>query len=712
MHMNTNFVAKSAVMLTLVAGFAVLQSPVTRAQNLTINFRFDGQTGAAATTRTLAPGSAGQNFTIDVWATITGPAGTTGSQAGLVTLRFRGLSSTSANAAFGTGSNVGVTSFTMLSPFNTTANIPAIGDVGSASSYATTSSTPDGISDFGGSAATSAAVANSNTGTTPEFGGTASATSEPVTNGWEFMVGQFAFHTGTASSTPGSATSFLPVTGLGTSATKQSFTVDGGTTSVHGDWTSGSAINFIVQPPNGSASWNRNGNGNYSDFNSWDPNQIPGAAGLTATFGNGTTNTINVPNVTVTVDAPQSVGTINFNNTNGTSFTLGNDGVAGHALTLDNSGAGANVNSVTGNNSIFSSLVLNDNATFNVSAGSSVLVSLGNISETGASRSITKTGAGTLTIDTPSIYTGSTLVTGGTLLTTPTGTISTGPLVVSAATGVASLASLNNNQTVSSLSGTVSGSGSATVRVASGTTLTVAQSSNTTFNGAIALTAGGGTLVKSGGGILETDGAPSLGGTTAITVSGGTLRFKVTSGAATVGSGVVATVSNTATLELAGSVSAFSSSDSPAHRVNIANSSSAAAGLLVSGTNQQVGNIDGNGTTSVAAGAGLTANHIIQAALVIGGTAGSPATVTIAASNASGNPLADSSGSSFASSLPSNEPLTPAGGQLGLPATASGLSGGTSATVPEPSALLLIAIGAICCVSACRRNRMLAQQNA
>ncbi len=233
--------------LTISAFALLIGLPgIAAAQNLTINFRFDGQTGAAATTQTLAAGSAAQNFTVDVWATITGPAGTTSSQAGLVTLRFRGFSSTTNNTAFATGSGVGVTSFTMLSPFNSTANIPTIGDAGSATNYATQSATLDGVADFGGTAATSAAVANSNAGTTPEFGGTASATGEAVPNGWEFMIGQFVFHTGTASNTGGAATTFLPVTGLGASASKSSFTVDGGTTFVHGDWTSGSPVNFVV----------------------------------------------------------------------------------------------------------------------------------------------------------------------------------------------------------------------------------------------------------------------------------------------------------------------------------------------------------------------------------------------------------------------------------------------------------------------------------
>ena len=82
-------------------------------------------------------------------------------------------------------------------------------------------------------------------------------------------------------------------------------------------------------------------------------------------------------------------------------------------------------------------------------------------------------------------------------MTTATGTLSAGPLVVNAASGVNSLVSLNNNQSVSSLSGAVSGSGLATVSVAAGTTLSVAQSGNTTFDGNLSLTGGAAALVKS-----------------------------------------------------------------------------------------------------------------------------------------------------------------------------------------------------------------------
>jgi hypothetical protein len=48
---------------------------------------------------------------------------------------------------------------------------------------------------------------------------------------------------------------------------------------------------------------------------------------------------------------------------------------------------------------------------------------------------------------------------------------------------------------------------------------------------------------------------------------------------------------------------------------------------------------DGSGTAQVNAGSDLTANRIIQEALVIGGTKSSPGLVTIDASDVSGNPL-------------------------------------------------------------------------
>ncbi len=244
------------------------------------------------------------------------------------------------------------------------------------------------------------------------------------------------------------------------------------------------------------------------------------------------------------------------------------------------------------------------------------------------------------------------------------------------------------------------------------TTIGVTQSTGSlTLNDGTSVTA---ALTKVGAGTLVLNGNPTLNANSSLLVNGGTLRFNALSGAATIGTGVTATVNNSATLELAGTVSALGNGSG---RVNITNNSTAVAGILVSGTHQVVGNIDGSGTTQVNAGRDLTANHIVQSALVIGGTAGSTALVTIAASNASGNPLDSARGGPLdvaadrpldqSSGMDSIGSMTPGDStrmgdtsspDSGNPATAGGpspLSSSSGQAVPEPSALWLALIAAL-----------------
>ncbi len=319
---------------------------------------------------------------------------------------------------------------------------------------------------------------------------------------------------------------------------------------------------------------------------------------------------------------------------------------------------------------------------------------------------VTMSGTGVWILSGANTYSGGTTVLGGTLITTTTGSIGSGPLVVSAADTITSNLNLGASQTVSSLSGTLAGSGSASVNIARGTTFTVSQSSETTFSGTLI---NAGTLAKTDVGVLEFDGAPTLNNNSSLQANGGTLRFNVTSGTATVGTGVTATVTSGATLELAGSVSALSSGS---NRVNIINNSQQASGgmLLVSGTNQQVGAIDGTGDTMVNDGSDLTANHIVQNALVIGGTAGNPGLVTIDASDASGNPLDQSSGLALAGSLSSSGSFGTDGitstnlsssglADLGVPSFGDSVGRVNPSSVPEPPTLLLALLAALGVVS-------------
>ncbi|HEV3416522.1 MAG TPA: autotransporter-associated beta strand repeat-containing protein, partial [Pirellulales bacterium] len=155
-----------------------------------------------------------------------------------------------------------------------------------------------------------------------------------------------------------------------------------------------------------------------------------------------------------------------------------------------------------------------------------------------------------------------------------------------------------------------------------GTTFYVAPGSMLSVSSGIAESGGSQSLNKSGEGALVLTGSSSFTGGT--TVSNGSLVLRPSGSAASLAPNTTVTVSNAATLELAGSVSALGSVKT--NPIAVINNSAAASGVLVSGTNQQAGGIDGTGTTMVEAGSDLTVGHIVQGALVIGGAATSSAT--------------------------------------------------------------------------------------
>jgi fibronectin-binding autotransporter adhesin len=127
----------------------------------------------------------------------------------------------------------------------------------------------------------------------------------------------------------------------------------------------------------------------------------------------------------------------------------------------------------------------------------------------------------------------------------------------------------------------------------------------------------GRSITKTNSGTLEVTGTPTLSNNASIQVTRGTLRFNVSSGAANIGTGVTLTVAPGATLELAGSVSALSSS--AGNRADILNNSSAPAGLLVSGTNQEVGSINGTGNFVINPSSQLVSGPAVQQSLTING---------------------------------------------------------------------------------------------
>ena len=473
------------------------------------------------------------------------------------------------------------------------------------------------------------------------------------------------------------------------------------------------------------------GTGAWQTSTNWLSGIIPGATSGTtntdtATFNSSSSTSLIVP------DPNRNLENISFD-ASATSYTIGATG--GNSLFLT-SGGSIQISSTFSRSSLFETInsplvfegnyTLTDNCTntgvlldvgggisaasssLTLSGPGSIFVS-GNIS---GGVSVSKTGIGTVYFSGNNSYSGGTTVTAGTLVTSSLGD-PTSPITVSAAAGVNSalvLGAIQQGQTVGSLAGTVAPMGSAEVSISDNDTLTVNQATNTTFEGTIL---NSGRLLKSGAGTLEITGAPTWSNLSSIQVAGGNLRLNVASGSPSVGSGVEATVSSGATLELSGPISALSSGS---NRVNVSNNSTL-PGLLVSGKHQQVGGIDGSGATQVNAGSDLTANHIVQAVLVIGGTAGSPGLVTIDASDASGNPLGQTSELAFADSLTpiavfgagrvSSASLNGAGGDTNPSVLSPGNSavGGSPSSVPEPSSLILLAIGglAVSGVAICRR---------
>ncbi len=105
------------------------------------------------------------------------------------------------------------------------------------------------------------------------------------------------------------------------------------------------------------------------------------------------------------------------------------------------------------------------------------------------------------------------------------------------------------------------------------------------------------------------------------------------------------------------------------------------------------GGIEGIGNLAVNAGSNLTASHIRQNALTIGGTAGSPAMVTLAASDANGNPLNSVAASnlSAATEVMAGLPPTAATTSVGASAIAAASMLTSTTASSEPSSSVAVA---------------------
>jgi fibronectin-binding autotransporter adhesin len=170
-------------------------------------------------------------------------------------------------------------------------------------------------------------------------------------------------------------------------------------------------------------------------------------------------------------------------------------------------------------------LALGTAGTPTIHADTDRTVTLGSFTAVSGSGSLTKTGAGTLAINSASTYTGSTTINGGTVTLGGADRLPTGTSLTLANTAGVLLNLNNNNQTLGSLSGGGTNGGNVAIGTA---TLKVGNANNTTFSGQLT---GTGSLVKVGTGSLTLSGNTTA-SLTGLNISGGTLV--VTSGSYTI----------------------------------------------------------------------------------------------------------------------------------------------------------------------------------
>jgi autotransporter-associated beta strand protein len=158
----------------------------------------------------------------------------------------------------------------------------------------------------------------------------------------------------------------------------------------------------------------RAGSGSWAIASNWIPNQVPNGAGLTATFNAPTT----VP-VTITLDGPQTVGTLVLANSGNpaTGYILS----AGSAGTLTLAGTGGAAGQVlvsSGSHLISAPVTLAlGGGSVSITGGGSLGIS-GNIGDnsTGQSLTLAGDGTGTLVLSGTNSFSGGTTVTDGTLI--------------------------------------------------------------------------------------------------------------------------------------------------------------------------------------------------------------------------------------------------------------------------------------------------------
>jgi autotransporter-associated beta strand protein len=179
----------------------------------------------------------------------------------------------------------------------------------------------------------------------------------------------------------------------------------------HGIDANGSILvdNVVVSPA--PALWKSAVSGSWSSTGNWTGGVVPNAAGVGAAFTAATTAAL-----TVTLDKPETVGTLQFGNSNSASVGYTLNGSGSNNLTLNNSGSGATITVTGGSHVIHAPVVLAENLAV---SGSGKLTFDSSSSITGSGKSLTMSaGNATLILSGSDSYSGGTFVNAGVLTVT------------------------------------------------------------------------------------------------------------------------------------------------------------------------------------------------------------------------------------------------------------------------------------------------------
>jgi fibronectin-binding autotransporter adhesin len=459
-------------------------------------------------------------------------------------------------------------------------------------------------------------------------------------------------------------------------------------------------LDLLVGSNSGSGSWISNSSNNYGLGGNWSGGGVPSQAGEFATFGSGT-------ETSVSIASPYTIGVLNFTST-ARSYILSGSG----SLTLNNNGAsgGAQVN-VSANvfATLETSLILADSTnttTFNIGSNGYLFVSgssLANTAISGSGQSLVLTGSGgggTLELASPNTYTGSTTVSAGTLqidggasiASTSISIAAGGTLLLAGPTAaLPSAANITTHGTGSAGDGAfnLTGITTQTVGIISGDTQQISDVNSqqvTVYSGNTTVGDGSNAASLTAKQILQNTLTIAAGSTVTIAPSG--------PGMPTAGSASSATAAETAT---AATTSASDSSDPSGADALAAIQDAISSGAISSGRGEQL-------EKRIAAIEQLaTSEPGLDVSLLEGGVLASLPSSSVW--SAGGSPPLGETGSGLLA-VDSSTFGSGSGSALGgAAAFDSGASfGGSPAAVPEPSTLLLAALGGIGLLIAARRR--------